>query len=294
MILNISGRTDVVAFYTPWLMKRYHEGYLDVRNPFYPKLVSRIYMKDVDLIVFCTKNPHPIIPHLKEIHHKILFQVTLTPYHKDIEPNVGNKKCVIEDIQKVAKIIGKEKVYVRYDPILVNEKYSIDYHIKAFEKMCGQLEGATSHIIVSFLDDYKNVRKNEEILKVKELTEEDYEKLGKSFSEIATRHQMSVQTCAEERTLFEYGFIQEDCVSKELAYAITGKKFKKWNARGKKCGCVEMVDIASYNTCPHFCKYCYANFDEQQVLENRKHHHPSSTLLIGFLEDGDEIKVRKG
>ncbi len=29
MILNVSGRTDIVkAFYTSWFMNRYHEGFL--------------------------------------------------------------------------------------------------------------------------------------------------------------------------------------------------------------------------------------------------------------------------
>ena len=117
MILNVSGRTDVVAFYTPWFMNRYKEGFVDVRNPIYPKLVSRIYFDDVDCIVFCTKNPHPILPFLKEIKQPILFQVTLTPYKSDIEPNVLDKKRVIEDIKKISNILGSERVYVRYDPI---------------------------------------------------------------------------------------------------------------------------------------------------------------------------------
>jgi len=55
MILNVSGRTDIVAFYTKWFMNRYKEGFVDVRNPFNKHLVSRIYFKDVDLIMFCTK-----------------------------------------------------------------------------------------------------------------------------------------------------------------------------------------------------------------------------------------------
>lgn len=75
MILNVSGRTDIVAFYSKWFIKRYQEGYVDVRNPFYPKLVSRIYFKDVDLIVFCTKNPKPIIPFLKYIKQPIIFML---------------------------------------------------------------------------------------------------------------------------------------------------------------------------------------------------------------------------
>ena len=85
MILNVSGRTDIVAFYTEWFMNRYKEGYVDVRNPFYERLVSRIYFDDVDLIVFCSKNPLPIIPYIEKIDNPIIFNVTITPYHKDIE-----------------------------------------------------------------------------------------------------------------------------------------------------------------------------------------------------------------
>ena len=67
MILNVSGRTDIVAFYTEWFMNRYKEGYVMVRNPFNYHLVNEIYFEDVDLIVFCTKNPLPIIDRIKEI-----------------------------------------------------------------------------------------------------------------------------------------------------------------------------------------------------------------------------------
>lgn len=80
MILNVSGRTDIVAFYSKWFMNRYKERFVDVRNPFYPKMISRIYFKNVDAIVFCTKNPLPILESLKEIKIPIIFDVTLTPY----------------------------------------------------------------------------------------------------------------------------------------------------------------------------------------------------------------------
>ena len=96
MILNVSGRTDIVAFYTEWFMNRYKEGFVDVRNPFNPKMISRIKFENVDAILFCTKNPKPILKYLKEIDKPILFHVTLTSYNKDIEPNVPNKKEMIE------------------------------------------------------------------------------------------------------------------------------------------------------------------------------------------------------
>ena len=293
MILNVSGRTDIVGFYSEWFMNRYNEGYVDVRNPFYPKLVNRIYFEDVDAIMFCTKNPLPIINHLKEINKPILFHVTLTPYNKDIEPNVPSKKEVIEGIKKISNIIGIDNVYVRYDPIFISDKYSIEYHIKAFNKLCELLNGYVKHIIVSFIDIYKNVKKNEKILKYKEFSEEDYKMIGINFSEIASKNNMSVQTCFEDNDLVKYGFIKGECLSKELAFKLTNKIYKKWDARkGNKCKCVMMVDIGEYNTCKHFCKYCYANYDEKRVKENVEKHDKNSSLLIGHLNEDDIIKRR--
>lgn len=294
MILNVSGRTDIVAFYSKWFMNRYREGFLDVRNPFQPKFVSRIYFEDVDAILFCTKNPIPILKDISEIQKPILFHITLTPYQKDIEPNVPPKGQIIEAIKKISFMIGKKYVYVRYDPIFLSEKYDINYHIKSFEHLCTLLDGFVEHIIISFLDDYKNVQKNKPILKNNPFLESDYEAIGKNFSAIAHVHNMTIQTCCEKKNLVEYGFDKKECLSHTLAFQLTGKtNFKTWKVRGNNCKCVEMVDVGVYNTCSHFCKYCYANYDEKQVEENRKNHIDTSSLLIGKLKDDDVIKIRK-
>lgn len=291
MILNVSGRTDIVAFYSKWFMNRYKEGYVDVRNPFYPKFVSRIYFDDVDLIVFCTKNPLPILSFLDKIDKPIIFHVTLTPYGKDIEPNVMPKGKIIEAIKRLSKIVGVDNVYVRYDPILINDKYDVNFHIKAFESLCIKLNGYIKHIIVSFVDDYKNVRNNMYVLKLKKIDASIYKIIGQNFSRIARENGMTVQTCFEKNDLSCYGFISSPCVSRELALSLTGKKFPKWKARD--CGCAEMVDIGVYNTCSHFCKYCYANYDEKKVNANIKNHDDASSLLVGYLNDDDEIKIRR-
>ena len=220
MILNVSGRTDIVAFYSEWFMNRYREGFVDVRNPFYKKSVSRIYFSNVDLILFCTKNPIPIVKYLSEFDKPIVFHITLTPYKKDIEPNVPPKGLVIEAIKKISSIIGSDNVYIRYDPIFINEKYSIDYHTKAFDNMCKLLNGYVKHIIVSFIDDYKNVRNNKKFLNYRELTQDDYKKIGLSFSASAKNNGMTVQTCCEDNNLIEYGFVKGECMSFDLAYKL--------------------------------------------------------------------------
>lgn len=295
MVLNVSGRTDVVAFYTEWFMNRYKEGFVDVRNPFNPKLVSRIYFSDVDAIVFCTKNPIPILKYIDKIKQPILFHITLTPYKKDIEPNVLPKGTIIESIKKLSKLIDKDNIYVRYDPIFISDKYNLDYHIKSFDSLCSKLNGYVKHIIISFMDDYKNVKKNDYIIKSKQITDLDYEIIGKNFSKIAECYNMTIQTCSEERNLVEYGFQKKDCISHELAFKLTGKtNFKSWKARNNKnCKCIEMVDIGMYNTCKHYCKYCYANYDEKYIEKNVKLHDKNSSLLIGYLKEDDIIKIRK-
>ena len=294
MILNVSGRTDIVAFYSKWFIKRYQEGYVDVRNPFYPKLVSRIYFKDVDLIVFCTKNPKPIIPFLKYIKQPIIFHVTITPYKKDIEPYVPSKKEVINLVKEISKIIPKEYLYIRYDPVFLSNKYNLDYHIKAFDRLCTLLDGYVSKIIISFLDNYKNVQNNLRYLQVKNFSDEDYKKLGLNFSWIAKEHHIIVQTCGEKKDLVEYGFIKDECLSRSLAYKLTGKNFPRWQARNNKnCNCANMVDIGSYNSCLHLCKYCYANYDESSIRANVLQHDVNSSLLIGNLNNDDIIKIRR-
>ena len=293
MILNVSGRCDVVNYYTTWFMNRYRSGYLDVRNPYNRHLVSRIYFEDVDLIVFCTKNPLPILSFIREIDIPILFHITITPYGKDIEPNVIDKGLVIEGVKELSKILGKDRVVVRYDPIFLSDKYDISYHLRAFEKLCLLLNGYVKTIIVSFIDIYKNVKSNISTLKLREFTEEDYRLIGEGFSKIAGDMGIDVQTCFEERNLCEYGFKRGECLSLIDAYKITGKVYDEWTSRKeRKCKCAKMVDVGEYNMCRNFCKYCYANFDEKRVRFNMERHNPDSSLIMGEIEKGDIIKRR--
>lgn len=294
MILFASGRTDIPAFYSNWFINRVKAGFVDVRNPFNQKLVSRIYFSDVDMIMFCSKNPLPMINKLDILKVPVLFHVTITPYGKDVEPNIPDKRLIIEGVKKLSLVLGIDNVVVRYDPIFLSDKYNVDYHIKAFDKLCKNLNGYVNKIIVSFMDEYKNVRSNKNILKYRAFTREDYKKIGEAFSKSAMDNGMSVQTCFEDEDLTEYGFVKGECLSHELAYILTGKKFKSSNVRKeKKCECVQMVDIGDYNSCMHMCKYCYANYDEKAVSSNFERHDDNSSLLIGSIQSDDVIKVRK-
>ena len=109
MIINTGCRTDIPAFYSKWLMNRIREGFVLVRNPYNPLSVTKYSLSPdvVDCLAFCTKNPEPMLKYLDEIDkYKQYWFVTITPYGKDIEPNVPDKRQVIESFKKLSNHIG--------------------------------------------------------------------------------------------------------------------------------------------------------------------------------------------
>lgn len=64
----------------------------------------------------------------------------------------------------------------------------------------------------------------------------------------------------------------------EKLYAIRGKAYKDKGQR-QLCGCIESKDIGRYDTCPHACRYCYANSNEQIARINHSNHNPKSETI---------------
>ena len=306
MILFVSGRTDILSYYPEWFIKRVEEGFIDTRNPFNDKLVSRIDFKMVDIIVFCSKNPKPFLRYLPRLEKALpnvefIFQITITPYKEDIEPVIAKvKKDVIESVKYLSKRYGKDNILIRFDPIFKSEKYPLSYHLKAFSHLLDVLDGYINKVNISFIDLYKNVLKNnEKFLHIEQLEEKDYEFIGIEFSKVAQIHNVSLFTCGEKNDLVKYGFSKDSCLSFAQAKEILAKygkgyvKLKKQTNRNNSyCDCVQMVDIGAYNSCLSFCRYCYANYDEKKVKENYANHNKNSSLLIGEIKEDDEIKYR--
>ena len=102
MIINTGQRTDIPAFYSKWFINRIREGYVLVRNPYYPKNMTKFIIdpKVVDIIAFCTKNPKPMLPYLDELkEYGQFWYVSITGFGKDFEPNVPSIDEVIEDFK---------------------------------------------------------------------------------------------------------------------------------------------------------------------------------------------------
>lgn len=293
MIINTGSRTDIPAFYSEWLLNRVKEGYVMARNPYYPKQIHKYVLNPevVDCIVFCTKNPKPLSTKIKELDaFKQLWFVTITPYGKDIEPNVIDKKEVIEATKSLANHLGKNSVAWRYDPIFINEKYDIAYHKRAFRKIASELKDSIQEVVISFIDLYEKTKKN--FPEVKQVTKEEEIELVKEFTAICREYNLEIRTCLEGEYLEKYGINVSGCMNQEvIERAIGNPLIIKKNIKTREgCNCLLGNDIGAYNSCAHLCKYCYANYDAKIVLDNMKKHDKNSPLLIGNLNEDDIIK----
>ena len=296
MIISTGMRTDIPAFYSKWLLNRIKEGFVYVRNPYYPNQVTK-YLLDpsvVDCLCFCTKNPIPILPHLDELNKfRQFWFVTITPYGKDIEPNVPDKSKIIEAFKEISKRVGASGIGWRYDPIFLDEEYTLQKHIGEFEKLCKALKGYTDSCVISFLDMYEKVKRNAP--GIRPPTTHEQKELGKAFAKIAKENGITIRTCCEGTHLAQFGIDTAGCQTKEVIERAIGVGLnppKRKNARAI-CSCLLGQDIGAYNTCGHLCKYCYANMDKKVVLENMQKHNPNSPFLIGNLQKSDKITQAK-
>lgn len=299
MILSVSRRTDVPNYYSDWFINRLKEGFLYVRNPMNTHQISRINLSPevIDCIVFWTKNPANMLGKLEYLQdYAYYFQFTLTGCGRDIEPNLPDKrKELIPAFQKLSEKIGKEKVIWRYDPILLSDKYTADYHLRAFEEIAGNLAGYTEKAVISFVDLYEKTWRNTRGLGIRLATEKEMMGLAAEMARIASKYNLEIESCAEQWDFQKVGIQRGSCIDKKLIERIIGCRLtgQKDKNQRKECGCFESVEVGAYNTCLNGCRYCYANFSDEKVKENIKLYSQDAPLLCGNIGPDDKITDRK-
>lgn len=302
MVISVSRRTDIPAFYSDWFINRINEGFVDVINPFNTKQANRISLKkeDVDCIVFWTKNPKPLMDKLEYLDgYNYYFQFTLNSYDQDMEIGVPSKsKELINTFIELSNKIGKEKVIWRYDPIILTNKYDASWHITYFEKLASKLSGYTDKCVFSFVDLYSKTKRNTKDLNLVELTIEQMDYIAKEFSVIAKKYNIKLATCCEKIDLEKYGIEHNSCIDGKLIEKLFDITLDdKKDKQREHCGCLKCHDIGAYNTCMHKCKYCYATFNNDMADKNYALHNPNSSVLIGELSEDIKtypVEVKKG
>ena len=306
IIISASRRTDIPAFYAKWFVNRLKAGYCVWYNPFNRQPVH-VSFKNVKAVVFWTKNPKPLIPYLNELDERRIhyyFQFTLNDYDKEkFEPNVASVEKRIAAFIELSEKIGKEKVVWRFDPLVMTDKIGVKELLHKVETIGNQLKGYTEKLVFSFADIgnvYKKVENNLKRLRIlyREFTPQTMDEFASGLKELNGNWHFSLTTCAESIDLQHYGIEHNRCIDDELmkrifaededfVYYLSYGQFPDKNLlfpvempkkeadlkdRGqrKNCGCIISKDIGMYNTCPHFCVYCYANASKETVAKNRE------------------------
>jgi hypothetical protein len=264
MIISASRRTDIPAFFGEWFMNRIREKEVLVRNPFNPHRITKIPLNrdDIDCIVFWTKNPDQFIKHLAVLDgmgYRYYFQFTLNGYDVPIEPFAGKEK-IVETFINLSGQIGKEKIIWRYDPVIINGMFPIEYHVEKFSLLCGLLHPYTEKCVFSFIDRYTFLNGRFKDYQIVEPDEPQMFDMARRMADIAGMYNLPLYSCGEKINLEKLGIGHNKCIDDELIERLFNIKTgaKKDPSQRPSCGCRGSRDIGSYNTCRHDCIYCYA------------------------------------
>jgi hypothetical protein len=265
-IISVSRRTDIPAFYSEWFINRIREGFCRAPNPRYSKQKTKpisLKPEDVEIIVFWTRDPKPLmkyLPELDKMGYKYYFQYTVLGYSREIDPGAPSLDIAIKTFKELSGMIGKEKVIWRYDPILFSNITPLEWHVRQISDISGWLRENTETLVISFIDRIRKEIRGNFKLYPDAFEAESYRKLAGWIGPEMRAKGLKVVTCAEKIDLSAYGIGHGKCIDDSLINQILERQTvsKKDPAQRKACGCVISKDIGVNDTCFFGCKYCYA------------------------------------
>jgi len=311
MIISASRRTDIPAFYSKWFFNRIEAGWCQVPNPLNYNQLSFVSLKpeDVDAIVFWSKNPSPMLSYLNKLDimgFRYYFQFTLNDYDRLLEPGLPSLKERINTFKKLSELIGERRVIWRYDPIIISNLTTPEFHIAKFSNIAQELSGYTKRVVTSYADYYQkttrqlsNLENNYEITFDTEAANSTYAwRLIKEMADIAKYYDMEIFTCAEEINFSEAGAPPGRCIDGELLnelWQLQGHD-KKDPTQREACLCTISKDIGINDTCIHGCPYCYSTRNIELAKRRYSEHNPDSPVLWGKTRELSEkeqiVKLR--
>lgn len=296
MIISASRRTDIAAFYAPWMINRLRAGYCTVPNPFNRKQVSRISIRpdEIDVIVFWTRNPRPLFPFLDEMNAlqlRYYFQYTIMGNIREIDPKSPSVETAVKTFKELTERLGDpRRVIWRYDPVVFTTDATPEKQLQRFERLAHDLRGYTCRCVVSVVDIYGKAAKRLAKIGVGEdassPTPDQLQSFFGSVKLIGDACGMDVFSCAEEIDLARYAIPAGKCVDDRLIKAVfdVDVSHRKDASQRAACGCVESKDIGMYDTCLYGCQYCYATRSFELARTNYAEHDEQSPSLIGHYD----------
>ncbi|WP_418735274.1 DUF1848 domain-containing protein [Desulfovibrio sp.] len=302
LVISASRATDIPAFHADWFMHRLRAGYCVWQNPFNARQRQYVSFERAKVVVFWSKHPAALMPYLSEIKgrgYEFYFQYTLNDYEQaGLEPGLPRLSRRMEQFRRLSEQVGKQRVIWRFDPVILGGGLTIDDTLDRLYAIGREIAPYTEKLVFSFVDWYKKTER--ELGKIdarlRAPSEEEMRQIAQGIVEVerALPSRLKLATCAESIDLHRFGIehnqcidsslllrLCPDCVEFQKAYgksahmgqgsllalsSATLTKAAKDSGQRTPCGCVPSKDIGTYNTCRHFCTYCYANQSQNAVL----------------------------
>ncbi len=310
IIISASRRTDIPHYFADWFRERRRAGFAEYRTVFGggKKGAFRASLDPGDVLgyLFWTKYAAPFHGELEVLRSEgipYVFQYTITGYGKEIQPGIPEQDRASDDFLRVADALpGTAAIQWRYDPILVSQVYSCDWHRNNFTRIAHQLQGHTRVVNVSFVEpylkalanapDWKEIRwrlpdpeRHKTVLKKYpglQTTGADEAALLADLSRIAQKCGLELRVCCGNE--YESRFPAASCCGLELFDPYGEELLKKVSALAPGpsrpgCRCLKSVDIGMDATCPAGCFYCYVNASRARARMNFERHDPTATML---------------
>lgn len=281
-VISASRRTDIPAFYMPWLMNRLELGFVETENPFNArKSTVDLRPESVHSIVLWSKNYGPFIDgHYAEkiigMGFKLFFQFTVNTESRILEPGVPRLDSRIVQADNLSKIHGPEAIEWRFDPVcffMEKGRSLVLNNLAGFEEIASAMSRiGISKCVTSFLDIYRKLKKREENAGIKFIEPDSETKLRtiEYIHSVLKKLGMELRLCCESGLIGDSPEIKKiiapgGCIDSELLMKIHGGSIStrpdKGQRKTKGCTCTESRDIGSYRTqpCFHNCLYCYAS-----------------------------------
>lgn len=293
LIISASRRTDIPALYAEWFIRRVRAGHCMVANPYNRRQVSRISLlpEDVAVVVFWSRNPRPLLPYLAELDERGMryyFHYTLMDNPREVDAHGPSLRVSLHTFRQLVEHVGPQRVIWRYDPILLSETTSPDFHLRRFAAIAAQLEDLTRRCVISLVDDYRKTRSRMAELSttpgfsIDSYQPRRHEPMLREMLAIASARGIEVSSCAEQQGFAHLGIrpgrcIDADYIRHTFDIAVTHAKDR---SQRMACGCVASRDIGAYDSCILGCRYCYATSSWARALANYRCHDVEAPALL--------------
>jgi len=223
LIVSASRSTDIPAFYADWFFHRMRVGYSVWTNPF-NGVKSYISYEDTRFIVFWSKNPAGLLPHLDYLDERGIgsyVQYTLNDYAAEgLEKGVPSVGTRIDTFRRLVDRLGLGGVIWRFDPFVLTDRIGPDELLEKIGRIGDALKGYTEKLVFSFVDigQYRRVRANLDRngIRYREWTEAQMDEFAASLSSLNSRWHYTLATCGEKIDLDRYGIVHNKCVDDDL------------------------------------------------------------------------------